>query len=71
MPRSMGVFEKAGWTGVTAYPVDYRTRGPQDRMLGFDGASKGLRRFDIAFREWVGLAVYRMLGRSTEFFPGP
>ncbi|TYC65506.1 YdcF family protein [Stappia sp. BW2] len=71
MPRSMGVFEKAGWTGVTAYPVDFRTRGPQDRMLGFDGASKGLRRFDIAFREWVGLAVYKLLGRSTEFFPGP
>jgi hypothetical protein len=40
-------------------------------MLGFDGASKGLRRFDIAFREWVGLAVYKMLGRSTAFFPGP
>jgi uncharacterized SAM-binding protein YcdF (DUF218 family) len=71
MPRSKGVFEKAGWTGVTAYPVDFRTRGPQDRMLGFDGASKGLRRFDIAFREWVGLAVYKLLGRSTEFFPGP
>ncbi|MEE4013389.1 YdcF family protein [Roseibium sp. FZY0029] len=71
MPRSMGVFEKAGWTGVTAYPVDFRTRGPQDRMLGFDGASKGLRRFDIAFREWVGLAVYKLLGRSTAFFPGP
>lgn len=71
MPRSMGVFEKAGWTGVTAYPVDFRTRGPQDSMLGFDGASKGLRRFDIAFREWVGLAVYKLLGRSTAFFPGP
>ncbi|MEM5582516.1 YdcF family protein [Roseibium sp. AS2] len=71
MPRAMGVFEQAGWTGVTAYPVDYRTRGSEDRMLGFDGASKGLRRFDIAFREWVGLAVYRLTGRSTAFFPHP
>ncbi|MHA7772465.1 YdcF family protein [Roseibium sp. M-1] len=71
MPRAMGVFEKAGWTGVTAYPVDYRTRGIADRGLGFDGASKGLRRFDIAFREWLGLAVYGALGRSTAFFPGP
>ena len=71
MPRAMGVFEAAGWTGVTAYPVDYRTRGAQDRSLGFGGASKGLRRFDIAFREWVGLAVYWGLGRSTAFFPGP
>ncbi|POF31493.1 YdcF family protein [Roseibium marinum] len=71
MPRSMGVFEKAGWTGVTAYPVDYRTRGKEDLTLGFDGASKGLRRFDVAFREWIGLIVYRMSGRSTAFFPGP
>ena len=71
MPRAMGVFEQAGWTGVTAYPVDYRTRGLSDRGLGFDGASKGLRRFDIAFREWIGLFVYAALGRSTAFFPGP
>jgi uncharacterized SAM-binding protein YcdF (DUF218 family) len=71
MPRAMGVFQKAGWSGVTAYPVDYRTRGAEDRSLGFDGASKGLRRFDIAFREWIGLAVYRITGRSTSFFPGP
>lgn len=71
MPRSMGVFEKAGWTGVTAYPVDYRTRGVNDRILGFGGISKGLRRFDVAFREWVGLAAYWMMGRSTAFFPGP
>jgi len=71
MPRSMGVFDRAGWTGVTAYPVDYRTRGKEDRMLGFGGVSKGLRRFDVAFREWVGLTVYWLMGRSTAFFPGP
>ncbi|MFC6656673.1 YdcF family protein [Roseibium salinum] len=71
MPRSMGVFEQAGWTGITAYPVDYRTRGEEDRTLGFSGASKGLRRFDVAFREWVGLAAYRLSGRSTAFFPAP
>ncbi|MBO6894325.1 MAG: YdcF family protein [Roseibium sp.] len=71
MPRSMGVFRKAGWTGITAYPVDYRTRGSEDWTLGFSGASKGLRRFDVAFKEWIGLVVYRVTGRSTEFFPGP
>lgn len=71
MPRAMGVFEEAGWTGVTAYPVDYRTRGEEDRSLGFSGASKGLRRFDLAFREWVGLLVYRLTGRSTSLFPAP
>lgn len=71
MPRAMGVFEKAGWTGVTAYPVDYRTRGSEDRGLWFSGASKGLRRFDLAFREWLGLLVYRTTGRIPVLFPGP
>ncbi|QDG77165.1 YdcF family protein [Labrenzia sp. PHM005] len=71
MPRSMGVFEAAGWTGVTPYPVDYRTRGANDRTLGFNGASKGLRRFDLAFKEWVGMTVYWMTGRSSAWFPGP
>ncbi|MEP3047601.1 MAG: YdcF family protein [Roseibium sp.] len=71
MPRSIGVFEAAGWTGVTAYPVDYRTRGPNDRFLWFGGLSNGLRRFDIAFREWVGLAAYWATGRSSKIFPGP
>lgn len=71
MPRAMGVFEAAGWTGVTAYPIDYRTRGTADRTLGFNGVSKGLRRFDIAFKEWLGLAVYWATGRSSDLFPGP
>ncbi len=71
MPRAMGVFEMAGWSGITAYPVDYRTRGDSDRALGFAGTSKGLRRFDVAFKEWVGLLAYRLTGRSTAFFPGP
>lgn len=71
MPRAMGVFEAAGWTGVTAYPVDHRTRGTADRTLGFNGVSKGLRRFDIAFKEWLGLVVYWATGRSIAVFPSP
>lgn len=71
MPRAMGVFEQAGWTGVTAYPVDYRTRGLEDRGLGFTGVSKGLRRFDLAFREWAGLLAYWMTDRTPQLFPGP
>lgn len=70
MPRAMGVFEAAGWDGVSPYPVDYRTRGADDRALGFAGVSQGLRRFDVAFREWVGLVVYWASGRSSALFPG-
>nr|WP_155189231.1 YdcF family protein [Roseibium denhamense] len=71
MPRSMGVFEAAGWTGVAAYPVDYRTRGDADKKLWFSAASKGLRRSDITIREWIALGVYWAGGRSTAFLPGP
>lgn len=71
MPRAISVFRAAGWSGLTAWPVDYRTRGPDGKYLGFAGASEGLKRFDIAFREWVGLAAYWLTGRSKAFFPAP
>jgi len=71
MPRAMGVFRAAGWDGVTAYPVDFRTRGWQDQSRWFPGVSQGLRRFDIAVREWIGLLAYWATGRSSALFPAP
>lgn len=70
MARAVGCFRKAGFE-VTAYPTDYRTRGPQDRTRGFYSASDGLRRLDIATREWMGLAVYSATGRTAAIFPHP
>jgi uncharacterized SAM-binding protein YcdF (DUF218 family) len=70
MPRSMGVFAKAG-LAVEPWPVDYRTRGPADLTRPFDKVSEGLRRVDIAAREWVGLVTYRLAGRTEALFPGP
>jgi uncharacterized SAM-binding protein YcdF (DUF218 family) len=70
MPRAVGVFRKAGFP-VEAYPVDWRTRGPQDALLPFPTLGDGIRRTDTAVREWVGLAVYWLTGLSSELFPGP
>jgi uncharacterized SAM-binding protein YcdF (DUF218 family) len=70
MPRSIGVFRKAGFP-VEAYPVDWKTRGNQDALRPFQTVAYGLRRTDTAVREWVGLLVYRLTGRSSELFPGP
>jgi uncharacterized SAM-binding protein YcdF (DUF218 family) len=70
MPRAIGVFRQAGFA-VEAYPVDWRTRGPQDRLRPFATLGEGTRRTDTAAREWVGLAVYWLTGRSSELFPGP
>ncbi|ADZ70242.1 YdcF family protein [Polymorphum gilvum] len=71
MPRAVGVFRKAGWTGVVPYPVDWRTRGPEDRLRVFGAVSDGLTRLDIAFREWVGLVAYRASGRTDALLPAP
>jgi uncharacterized SAM-binding protein YcdF (DUF218 family) len=70
MPRSMGIFRKAGFA-VEAYPVDFRTRGPTDLTRPFATLSSGLARTDTAIHEWVGLLVYWATGRSTSLLPGP
>jgi uncharacterized SAM-binding protein YcdF (DUF218 family) len=70
MPRAVGCFRQAGF-GVTAYPVDFRTRGASDARRPFAFVSDGLRRVDVAAREWAGLLAYRLAGRVPELFPGP
>ena len=70
MPRSVGIFRASGFS-VEAFPVDYRTRGAVDLLRPFSPLSDGLRRTDTAMREWVGLVVYRLTGRTAELFPAP
>jgi len=70
MPRSIGAFRKAGFA-VEAYPVDYRTTGASDLWIPFDSMATGLRRTDVAAREWAGLLAYWLTGRSSELFPAP
>jgi len=70
MPRAVGAFRRVG-LAVEAYPVDYRTRGIEDLARPFPSLGEGLRRGDIAIREWIGLLMYRLAGRTNEFFPGP
>jgi uncharacterized SAM-binding protein YcdF (DUF218 family) len=70
MPRSIGVFRAADFA-VEAYPVDWRTCGLADALRPFPTLGEGLRRTDTAVREWIGLAVYWLTGRSSALFPGP
>lgn len=70
MPRAIGVFRQVGFA-VEAYPVDYRTRGMEDLARPFTSLGDGLRRSDVAVREWIGLVVYRLAGRTSALFPGP
>jgi uncharacterized SAM-binding protein YcdF (DUF218 family) len=70
MPRSVGVFRKAGFV-VEPYPVDWRAGGRGDLFAFSNIAVDGLGRTDIAVREWIGLVAYRLSGKTSEFFPGP
>lgn len=69
MPRAMGVFRQAGWN-VIAYPVDYLTAGHGRLEVRFRPL-KGLSSLNDALREWTGLIVYRILGRTSDIVPSP
>jgi uncharacterized SAM-binding protein YcdF (DUF218 family) len=70
LPRAVGVFRQAGFP-VIGYPVDWRTRGPQDMLRPFSVLGEGIRRTDLAVKEWAGLLVYWLTGRLSELYPGP
>ena len=67
MPRAVACFHAAGFQ-VIPYPVDYRTRGVPWEAFSI---ATGLTMLDLAAHEWIGLASYRALGRTTELFPAP
>ncbi len=67
MPRAVAVFRKAGFS-IIAYPVDYHTNGDVSDFTDFS-VTDNLLKVDIAMKEWVGLMVYRLTGKTDEFFP--
>ncbi|MCJ8141477.1 YdcF family protein [Ancylobacter sp. A5.8] len=70
MPRAMGCFRVADFD-VTAYPVDFRTTGHSRWTEPFRNVAEGLAFTDLAVREWVGLAVYYLTGRTNALMPAP
>jgi len=70
MPRSVGLFRKAGFA-VEPYPVDWRVGGRDDLMSWSNVAIEGLGRTDLAVREWMGLIAYRATGKIDDLLPGP
>lgn len=70
MPRAVGSFRQQGFD-VLAYPVDFSTAGAPDRLRFFTSPSVNLSGVDSATKEWAGLFVYWIMGRTTEFLPGP
>lgn len=70
MPRSMGLFRKAGFP-VEAYPVDWKVGTEEDLFKYYVTANDGLQLVDIGVREWLGLIAYRIAGHTDALLPGP
>jgi uncharacterized SAM-binding protein YcdF (DUF218 family) len=69
MPRAVGCFRRAGFA-VEPWPVDYRTGG-RFRLWPSDRLADGLRELDAATREYAGLLMYYLSGRTDALFPAP
>ncbi|MBR0557525.1 YdcF family protein [Ciceribacter sp. L1K23] len=70
MPRSVGLFRKAGLE-VVPWPVDYRTSGKVSLRLDFTQPTANAQLTSTAVREWLGLAAYRLSGHIDQLLPRP
>ena len=68
MPRSVGLFRKAGFN-VIPFPVDYHTPGKYEPWF-FIGLKDNLNAWHAGTREWLGMVTNYIMGRSNEVFPG-
>ena len=71
MPRSVGLFRKAGFA-VEAYPVDWKV-GKGSDLFKFSTLSPATDwpASIPRVREWMGLIAYRLAGSTDALLPGP
>jgi len=67
MPRAMGCFRKAGWNVYPA-PTGYFTTGRYTLHTHFNFADQ-VRELTLAAHEYVGLAAYSLMGRTSALWP--
>lgn len=70
MPRAMAIFRAQGMDPIP-FPVDYRTYGNSEDFRPPGDGTLALRNFETAAREWVGLLVYRLAGKTKTLLPEP
>lgn len=68
MPRSMGLFRKAGISAI-AWPTDYRSTGTESFGIDVAEPVANLVTSSVAMKEWIGLMVYHRTGRIDELLP--
>ena len=70
MPRSVGLFRKAGFE-VIPYPVAFKSTGKEGQWYVPRSAATALGNMEAAVHEYVGLWVYHLTGRIDNLFPAP
>ena len=65
MPRTFLVFKNAGWN-ILPYPVDFHSK--DSHILKFD-LDYSLKVLWQSMKEWIGLAAYRLTGRTDSLLP--
>jgi uncharacterized SAM-binding protein YcdF (DUF218 family) len=70
MPRSVGLFRKAGFP-VIPWPADYLASGAEGIRIKPDQSPENIAVSSIALREWVGLLGYKLTGKIDDVFPSP
>ncbi|WP_062010966.1 YdcF family protein [Aureimonas sp. AU4] len=70
MPRAVGCFRQAGFE-VLPYPTDYQTPGGSAAFSPSTATIRNLEKVHFAIREYLGLAAYRLTGKTDALFPSP
>ncbi|WP_182084564.1 ElyC/SanA/YdcF family protein [Aureimonas sp. ME7] len=70
MPRSIGCFRIAGFD-VVPYPTDYQTPSGSALYRPSSATVRNLEKVHFAIREYLGLVVYRLTGKTDALFPAP
>src|SRR5437773_10778222 len=70
MPRAIGCFRQVGFE-VKAYPIEYTARNISYVKTVFGPSSQTRLRLDTAMKEWIGLLVYRLAGKTNELSQQP
>ena len=70
MPRAVGCFRRAGFH-IETYPVVFKTRTVSSSFFEKATGSAALSQIDAATKEWLGLLVYWLTGKTNALFPAP
>jgi uncharacterized SAM-binding protein YcdF (DUF218 family) len=63
LPRATAAFRKQGFAQVTPVPCGYESYGTDFTWEDLVPSNQGFRVFEAAIHEYVGIVVYRILGR--------